>query len=199
MVKRLMQVVSLLRKLEDIMNIIQKQILLVLIFFAMASNLFGQSKYSKGIFLKSIQVDFTSLILINGASLYNDIDFFKKKSGSATYGLRMGLDLVDIRSITEGDVEGYPVRNLSASIRASSKPSKSQVNGLLSFVNTRSMNSSFERKDGNNLRLEIEAIKYFTSERVGLKIKLQLPVFNFQGERTGGYIGLGFVLGYLSA
>jgi hypothetical protein len=180
------------------MNKFVHKIRFFLLLFFISGSLLAQSKYTSVVSLKSIQADITSLLLINGASLYGDVDFFKRKSGFATYGIRAGIAVVDFNSIAQGNVEGFPVRNLSAGIRASTKISSYNVNSILSYVNTRSLSKSPERKNGINLLLNVEVEKYFKSGLIGLKFKFQLPAFHFDGEYKGGYIGFGIVFGYLS-
>ncbi len=176
----------------------RRQTILTFFILFITGSLFAQSKYTSAVSLKSIRADITSLLLINGASLYGDVDVFKRKSGFATYGIRTAIAIVDFNSIAQGNVEGFPVRNLSAGIRASTKLSSYHVNSILSYVNTRSLNKSPERKDGTNLLLNVEVEKYFKSGLIGLKLKFQLPAFHFDGAYKGGYIGFGIVFGYLN-
>ena len=114
-----------------------KRAFLSLILLSVSINVYGQSKYSSGLYLKSIQADFTSLVLINGASVYSDIDIFKEISEPRSFGLRLGYEVVDIIPINEhGQTKGYPIRNFCFSVRRSTAINSFQVNGFFSYVNT---------------------------------------------------------------
>ncbi|MFW9929420.1 MAG: hypothetical protein ACFFD1_08520 [Candidatus Thorarchaeota archaeon] len=173
-----------------------KYLLIVLIFCTIVSNSYGQSEYSYGLNLKSFQADFTSFILINGATIYSDIDVIKLALNKNSFGFRLELEAVHAFGLVH-PVEGFPIRNLGFSIRSSLKPKKLWVNTLVSYINTHSFYAGYGHIDGNNLRFEIEAINYFKYD-IGLKFKLQIPVFNLQGKRTGWFIGFGVVAGYLN-
>ncbi len=171
-------------------------ILCGLLFMAAVRSAPAQSAPSTGIFFKGIQADITSAILFNRVSIYGDIDIYKKGPGLNSYGFQAGADLTHVFGLVKV-AEGFPLRNLYFSLRASSQKGNFPVSVYLSYVNSASLDKSNIDRAGNFIKFGFDVNKYFWDNKLGLKFKLDVPLFTISGKNNGFYVGLGFVIGYL--
>ncbi len=171
----------------------RSQIVLLLVLFGFGH---GQSKYTAGLSLKSIQTDILSLVFINGISMYSDVDVFTQTSPDASsYGVRMGGEAIHLFGLVHQN-DQYPIRNLYIALRASSNKIF-HINASLAYVNAHTFAGRPGKGDGDFLRVGMEASRYFLGNTLGIKIKLNYPIYTFTG-RGHGFIGFGIVAGLLN-
>ena len=155
----------------------------------------SQSKYNSGLSLKSIQADFLSLILINSVTIYSDIDVIKLEPVAKSFGVRMGFEAIHMFGLVH-PIDDYPIRNLYISLRVSSN-NIFHINTFISYVNSHTFLNHIGEGDGYFIRVGAEASKYFFNNKIGLKFKLNYPIYTVSGK-SHGFIGLGIVTGLLS-
>lgn len=169
---------------------------ILLLHFVFFTPAFAQNGSGFALHPKNIQLDITSLVLINAFSVYADVDFYRNGVGKDGLGVRLGADFVHAFGLIK-EVKYYPVRNIYGALRGSAHKSKITVDGLLIFTDTSSFKKYDGEGDGQGIILGVEASSYIWSARCGIKFKVHYPVAKLKG-RTYGYIGLGLVYGLFS-
>lgn len=164
--------------------------------FSFFSFVHGQSSPSTSVVLKSIQMDITSALFFNRLSLYSDVDIYKKGPSQNSYGFQAGADLTHLFGLVKVP-EGFPVRNVYFALRASSTMGQIPINMYLSYVNGASLRHSKINRSGTFIKMGADVNKYFWDNKLGLRFKLDLPVYTLSGTDNGFYVGLGLVIGYL--